>query len=64
MQEKAAVETHMNKLSGIIQQKNTPKKKKKSCKKLKLVSLELKTMEGENESRDSLGVQRKQELLS
>lgn len=29
MQEKAAVERYMDKLSGIIQQKNTPKKKKK-----------------------------------
>jgi hypothetical protein len=28
MQEKAAVETYMDKLSGITQQKNTPNKKK------------------------------------
>jgi hypothetical protein len=63
MQEKAAVETYMDKLSGITQQKNTPKKNKR-LQKLKLVSLELQTMEGENESRDSLEVQRKQELLS
>ncbi len=61
MQEKAAVGTYMDKLSGITQQKNTPKKK---LQKLKFVSLELKIMEGENESRDSLEVQRKQELLS
>jgi hypothetical protein len=57
----------MDKLSGITQQKNTPKKKKnknQKLQKLKLVSLESKTMEGENESRDSLEVQRKQELLS
>jgi hypothetical protein len=32
MQEKAAVETYMDKLSGITQQKNTPKKKKKAAK--------------------------------
>ncbi len=46
-------------------QKNSCKKKlEQKLQKLKLVSLELKTMEGENESRDSLEVQRKQELLS
>jgi len=32
MQEKAAVETYMDKLSGITQQKNTPKTKTKAAK--------------------------------